>query len=411
MLLKGLLVASALIVGIAIFGYSPLPEGIESPYATQIINGVMKLGTVVHSVRELLGYGSIYQNLKNTVLLPSSEGDPASASYGDLKVTRDILAGIPVIVYQPKETSSKLNPGIVFFHGGGWTILSADFYDKLVYNYAKQTGTVIVSVDYRLAPEHPFPIPIQDCLDVTKFILRNGAKYNIDVKKVGVAGDSAGGNLAAAVSLKLAREKSDLPPLLFQILHFPAMQAFDLHLPSYVDLNQTMNILTLDKMAAYYASYIGIGRENIDHYTAVLSQNRHIPANLRKSKYAEFVDVKLLPAQYQKPNSPAPAVASGHDEKVYAKIKDVVTNPLFSPLMSPDLTGLPPAFIHVCEFDVLRDDALLYAKRLQDAGVKVQLYFGKGGYHGDIIVYHTFYSDSGHAALSRVYSFIKEMLK
>lgn len=72
-------------------------------------------------------------------------------------------------------------------------------------------------------------------------------------------GDSAGGNLAAAVALKLSKEKSDLPPLLFQVLHYPAMQAIDMRLPSYVDLNESVPILTSNLMGVFYAYYFGLG--------------------------------------------------------------------------------------------------------------------------------------------------------
>lgn len=151
--------------------------------------------------------------------------------------------------------------------------------------------------------------------------------------------------------------------------------------------------------------------ENIDFFTSVISKNRHIPPHLRKSKYAEFVDVKLLPEQYQTQSSPVQAASTNYDGSVYAKIKDVITNPLFSPLMSPDLAGLPPAFIHICEFDVLRDDGFLYARRLKDAGVKVDVHFSKGGFHGDMVIGTIyFHSTPGQRALSAVYAFIHRIL-
>ncbi|CAG5116591.1 unnamed protein product [Candidula unifasciata] len=409
MFLQGLVTVITLtILGVAIIGYHPLPTGLENPIKVQVAMGILKLLRAVRTVQEYLGYGSPYQNVKLHFLTPKTDDPPKSAAIGDLKVTRDTIAGVPVIVYQPKDNSG-LYPAIVYFHGGGWVTCSADMYDTLMHEYAVKTGTVIINVDYRLAPEHPFPTPVQDCIDVTRFILQHGAKYNIDVTKVGVAGDSAGGNLAASVALKLTREP-DLPRLLFQIIHYPAMQAFDLHLPSYIDLNQSVPILTQDQMAAFYAYYMGVNRENIDHFTTVISENRHIPADVRKSKLASFVDVKLLPPQYQTPKNPRPTIHSDYDAQVYAQIKDIVADPLFSPLMAPDLTGLPPAFVQVCEFDVLRDDGFLYARRLQDAGVQVKLHFGKGGFHGDIIIYIFVQLNSAESCLSEVYSFVKDRL-
>uniref|UniRef100_A0A0B7B0U4 Alpha/beta hydrolase fold-3 domain-containing protein n=1 Tax=Arion vulgaris TaxID=1028688 RepID=A0A0B7B0U4_9EUPU len=414
MLLKGLvIIVSTFIVGVAILAYSPLPEGIDDPFKVLIQIGGLNVMMKIIKLKEYLGYGSLYKNF-NILGEPPKTEIPFSAANGDLKVTRDQIAGVPVIVYQHKDTSVP-HPAIVYFHGGGWVMGSPDTHDQAVYKYALETHAVAINVGYRMAPKHPFPASIQDCLDVTRYILRHGIEYNIDATRVGVAGDSAGGNLAAAVALALTREKSDLPPLLFQILHYPALQAFDMHLPSHVDLNQSAPVLSQHFMSALYAYYMGADIEDIDHYTAVISANRHIPARLRKSKYGEFVNVKLLPAQYQKPKTSIEAAPTDHDEKVYAKIKDVLTNPLFSPLMSPDLTGLPPTFIHVCEFDILRDDGLLYARRLQDAGVKTELHFGKGGFHGDATINMITFMDlqprSGKVALSAAYQFVRSILE
>ncbi|CAG5116592.1 unnamed protein product [Candidula unifasciata] len=413
MVLKGLvLLLCVTVVGLAIVGYHPLPEGIGEPHKVQFIVGVSKIFRAFSRLKAYLGYGDRQSNI---LLLRDSPKTtvPESAAYGALKVTRAEIAGVPVIVYQPKDEST-LHPAIVFFHGGGWVLGSPDTYDKTVYLYAVQTRTVVVSVGYRLAPEHPFPAPIQDCLDVTRFVLKHGSEYNIDVSKVGVVGDSAGGNLAAAVALKLTTEKSDLPPLRFQVLHYPALQAFDMRLPSYVDLNESVPILTSNLMGVFYAFYMGLDPQNLTYYSTVINENRHIPPHVRKSAFGEFVNVKHLPAQYQTAHETIPDLSAQYDQHVYEQIKHIITDPLFSPLMALDLAGVPPAFVHVCEFDVLRDDGFLYARRLQNAGVKVHLHFGKGGYHGDIssrmwIV--DLHPKSGQVALAGAYAFIDSVLK
>lgn len=157
-------------------------------------------------------------------------------------------------------------------------------------------------------------------------------------------------------------------------------------------------------------TFVSTAKEYIDHFTSVMSENRHIPPDVRKSKFAAFVDVKLLPTQYQTTTSLRPTASSDHDSQVYAAIKDIVTDPLFSPLMASDLSGLPPALVHICEFDVLRDDGFLYARRLQDANVPVTVHFAKGGIHGDIVINMLSTLNTGRDAVNAVSRFVKDLL-
>lgn len=157
-------------------------------------------------------------------------------------------------------------------------------------------------------------------------------------------------------------------------------------------------------------TFLSTAKEDIDHFTSVMSENRHIRPDVRKSKFAAFVDVKLLPIQYQTTSSLRPTASSDYDAQVYAAIKDIVTDPLFSPLMASDLSGLPPALVHVCEFDVLRDDGFLYARRLQDANVPVTVHFAKGGIHGDIVINMLSTLNTGRDAVNAVSRFVKDLL-
>ncbi|CAL1545573.1 unnamed protein product [Lymnaea stagnalis] len=413
MILKGLLaLLTILIVGVAIIGYTPLPEGIHDPYRTQVLMGMFKIFNFVHKVREYLGYGKFLNTVRTFQGKFTLEGDPSSAKYGDIQVKRDRIANVPVIIYRP-STAAELSPAFVYFHGGGWVLGTADDMDGVAYHFAKATNTVVFNVDYRRPPDFPFPVPVQDCLEVTRYILRHGNKYGVDVNKVGVGGESAGGNLAAAVALSISKEKSDLPPLKFQVLTYPALQAFDLRLPSYVDNNTTMPILSARVMAGFYSLYMGLDENKTDNYATIISENRHLSPQIRESKFSDYVNVKLLPKMFRAPNKTASEVTAPFDVNVFSKIKHIVTNPLFSPLMSSDLTGLPPTFIHACEFDVLRDDALLYSKRLQDAGVRVKMHYGHGGFHGDTL---RFFNDfmwvqSGRVGFTSSTDFIKSVLR
>jgi acetyl esterase len=125
-----------------------------------------------------------------------------------------ICAGIAVRVYRP---SSEVLPALVYYHGGGWTIGDLDTHDVLCRQLAVGARCAVFSVDYRLAPENPFPAAVDDALAATKYVLSNPGPLKIDASRVAVGGDSAGGNLAAVVALELRKMS-----LAYQLLIYPA---------------------------------------------------------------------------------------------------------------------------------------------------------------------------------------------
>jgi acetyl esterase len=130
---------------------------------------------------------------------------------------------IPVRVYWPSFESSL--PALVFFHGGGWVLGNLDAVDRSCRALAASSGCVVVSVDYRLAPEHKFPAPLEDAFDAVSYVARHAHGYGIDPARIAVGGDSAGGNLAAACAL-MARERGG-PAIAFQLLIYPATDRYD----------------------------------------------------------------------------------------------------------------------------------------------------------------------------------------
>ena len=126
---------------------------------------------------------------------------------------------IPLRLYTPVAAGGDALPAIVFFHGGGFVIGDLDCYDALCRTLANDSGCKIVSVDYRLAPEHPFPAAVEDAYAALKWVEKNGPSLGIDPNRLAVAGDSAGGNLAA-VSCLTAKEKGG-PRVAFQLLIYP----------------------------------------------------------------------------------------------------------------------------------------------------------------------------------------------
>ena len=135
-----------------------------------------------------------------------------------------ICAGIAVRVYRP---SSDVLPALVYFHGGGWTIGDLDTHDVLCRQLAAGARCAVFSVDYRLAPENPFPAAVEDAVAATRYILSNPGPLKVDASRIAVGGDSAGGNLAAVAALEL--RKHDLA---CQLLIYPATDQrceFDSH--------------------------------------------------------------------------------------------------------------------------------------------------------------------------------------
>jgi acetyl esterase len=157
---------------------------------------------------------------------------------------------VPIWIYVPR--GSKPMPGLVYFHGGGWLRGSLKTHDVLCRALANDGGCVVVSVDYRMAPEHKFPAAIDDALAATRWVAEHADQLGIDVERLAVAGDSAGGNLAAAVTL-LARDLGR-PRLAYQVLFYPVTD-YNLDTPSYL-ANADGYMLTRSAMRYYWQQYL-----------------------------------------------------------------------------------------------------------------------------------------------------------
>jgi len=125
---------------------------------------------------------------------------------------------IPLRIYSPHPDREQ--PALLYFHGGGWVVGSIDSHDRLCRALANASDTVVISVDYRLAPEHRFPAAIDDCEDALRYVMEHAAALGIDRNRVAVGGDSAGGNLAAVVCLRARESGGALPAA--QVLLYPA---------------------------------------------------------------------------------------------------------------------------------------------------------------------------------------------
>jgi acetyl esterase len=157
---------------------------------------------------------------------------------------------VPVRVYRP--ASGGPLPVVVYFHGGGWVIGDLDCCDTICHRLADGVPAVVVSVDYRLAPEHPYPAAVDDCDAATTWVAEHAEELGADPSRLAVAGDSAGANLAAVVARR-ARDRGG-PPVAFQLLVYPVTDATR-SLPSYVE-NGSGYLLDADTMAWFCRHYL-----------------------------------------------------------------------------------------------------------------------------------------------------------
>lgn len=215
---------------------------------------------------------------------------------------------VPVRVYRPDaETVDTPTPTLVFYHGGGWTLGTLDSADDLCRNLARRVGGVVVSVDYRLAPEHPFPAGLDDAYAALEWAAENAETFGGDGSTLVVAGTSAGGNLAAAVAL--SAQEFNGPTISHQALFYPITDyAFDTD--SYAE-NADGPLLTRADMEWFWEQYLRSPVDGANPYASVLRASES------------------------------------------------------------DLSGLPPATVVTAGFDPLRDDGAAYAERLSEANVDV----------------------------------------
>ncbi len=173
---------------------------------------------------------------------------------------------IAMRLYRPTPETSSALPVLVYFHGGGWVIGDLDTHDALCRALANGSGCAVVSVDYRMGPEHRFPAAVDDCLAATYWVRRNAAALNVNPDKLAVGGDSAGGNLAAVIALA-ARNAGDLP-VAYQLLIYPA--TVQRRVTRSGAVNGQGLLLTVDSMRYFHDHYIDDDRHDHDWRAAPL---------------------------------------------------------------------------------------------------------------------------------------------
>jgi acetyl esterase/lipase len=241
------------------------------------------------------------------VTVPGAPGDP----------------DVPLRLYRPERVTG---PAAVYnIHGGGFVVGSVDLDHALCLHLSRELGVVVVSVDYRLAPETPYPGPLEDVFAGLVWTAKHADELGIDPRRIAVHGTSAGAGLAAGLTL-LARDRGG-PDLAFQFLAEPEVD----------------DRLATPSMTAYTDTPIW-HRPN-----AVISWDSYL----------------------------GPGVPGGDGVPAYA-----------APARATDLAGLPPAYVSVMHYDPLRDEGIAYALALLDAGVTVELHLFPATFHGSALIQH-----------------------
>lgn len=255
---------------------------------------------------------------------------------GQLSLTRrmcktvDILVEggdfpVPVRIFYPNEEdiaqAGRPDSAVIFFHGGGWVTGDVDTYNRVCSVTARNTGCPVASVDYRLAPEHKFPSGPEDCYQAARYLFQNSKEHlGVSPDSIVLMGDSAGGNLAAVVSIMAKHRREFMPKR--QILFYPA---------TYWDHTETSPFPSV--------------RENGTDYV------------LTSQRVSEFMEL-------------------------YMRGPGDLLHPYFSPLLEKNLSGQPCTLIVTAEKDPLRDEGEAYGEKLREAGCPVSIYRMMGALHG-----------------------------
>ena len=247
--------------------------------------------------------------------------DTSGVRIDDHEVSGPDGNSVLVRVYVPEgDTPAGGRPALLDIHGGGFCVGDIDMEHGFATNVARELGVVVAPVEYRLAPEHPFPAGVEDCYAALSWLHAEAAALGIDPARVGVGGQSAGGGLAAATVL-LARDRGG-PRVCFQFLGIP----------------------------------------ELDH-------------RLETASMRAFVDTPM----WHRANAEL-------SWRFYLGGEPAEVSPYASPGIATDLRGLPPAYVTTMEFDPLRDEGILYALRLMEAGVTVELHTFPGTFHGSGVI-------------------------
>lgn len=244
-------------------------------------------------------------------------GIPHDINLEQIQITAMDGYPVPVRINKPKPTGKEL-PALIWIHGGGFICGSADMNDTCLFNFIRELGIVIVSVEYRLAPKYSFPTPLEDCYATLEWVYDHAEELDIDPTRIAIGGTSSGGGLAACLA-QLACDRAKVVPV-FQLLVYPM----------------------LDDRTAF--------KKEIQHESILTWSNASNRFGWKSYLRGVFGSENVLPY----------SVAARRE----------------------NLAGLPPAWIGIGELDLFLEEDIAYAERLKQSNVDCELVVIPGAFHG-----------------------------
>lgn len=249
-------------------------------------------------------------------------------------------------IVRPKGSAGIL-PAVMYFHGGGWVLGDRQDWDRLLRDLAHAANAAIIFVEYSRSPEARYPVAIEEAYAATRWVAENGREINVDSARLAVAGDSAGGNMVAAVTL-LAKQRG-APTLNFQLMFYPNTDAS----------------FSSDSFRQFACGYF-LSREDVEWFL-----DQYLPDKTRR--------------------------------------REPTATPLNATL--EQLTGLPPALIITAEGDVLRDEGESYARRMMEAGVLVTATRYLGTIHAFVTLNRLAYTPAARSAIAQAGAALQNALR
>ncbi|WAR11580.1 NCEH1-like protein [Mya arenaria] len=292
--------------------------------------------------------------------------------WANILIRYTTVDNIPVTIFLPDSVNAAggNNPTMVYFHG--------DVYSGFLANFAEITGLQIIAVEYRKAPQHIFPAAYHDCLTATLGVLKRADDFRLLAGKLIIGGDGGGGNLAAAVSNTLGDK------IWLQLLINPALQVLDFETPSYQDYDENVlpGLSSAFRNVYHWLEYAGISQD----YLQFALQNTHISSGTRHSVASSFVNSrKYLPRNLTITDKTTRPLKSGANFIVTSAFDKIATEPKFAPMMSAKVEGTPNAYMVTSQYDVYRDEGIMYAQRLFESHIDVKLEHYYESFHGFVL--------------------------
>ncbi|XP_005528455.1 PREDICTED: arylacetamide deacetylase-like 4 [Pseudopodoces humilis] len=397
-LIAGILVVFVLLVLIAPgshFFKGEIPPDVDQPAKLRFYHRIYTLMEILAKSLNQLG---IVEEL--TLIRLITDGVPACLD-SQLFIKDLHFDGVPVRIYLPREPSASKRRGVIFIHGGCGIFASIRSYERICRYIARKSDSVVVSVGYHLAPEHKYPAQTLECLSATVHFLKTAESFGVDPARVVVCGDSIGGTFTASICQELG-QRTDIPKICAQVLIYPFLQALNFNLPSH-QKNAAVAFLSQERTVHFVLKYLN---KDCSLKEPILAGS-HVPESINL-KYKKWINADLIPDVFKvgyKPPLPTLFLPQVHEE-----VQELF-EPWVSPLLVEDavVCGLPDTCIVTCEHDVLRDEGLLYKKRLEDNNVRVTWHHVEKGFHCALgfFGYGIFSFPSSRTIIDHAVNFIK----